>query len=115
MKSHNTAPPTSYTIPVSKPNQIDNHYSPRMPINQQQLMNAQQRKLPMQGTPVRRDIDEIDVCQMKANNVQNPTSVAGRGGGGIVSVGLQEQMSPREFNEKKRKDLEHRVSLEKER
>ena len=46
---------------------------------------------------------------MKAQNVHNPASVAGRGGDTKVSVGLQLQQSPRELTEKKIQELEHRV------
>lgn len=63
------------------------------------------------STAVPSQRDDIEVFQMKAHNVHNPTAVGG--GASHVSVGLQQQMSPREYTEKKMKELEHRVSVKK--
>ena len=46
---------------------------------------------------------------MKAQSQYNPTSVAGRCNAAHVSVGLQDQQSPREMREKIQKQMEHKV------
>ena len=62
--------------------------------------------------PIAHGQDYSQVELMKAENMYNPSSVTGRGGGGTtqISVGLQLQRSPKELTEKKLKELEHRVS-----
>ena len=53
----------------------------------------------------------LDTCTptMKAQSQYNPSSVAGRSNAAHVSVGLQDQWSPREMNEKIQKQMEHKV------